>query len=119
MISRRLVLIVLCSICLSLGATASAWAQAQVEGVAFVRERYTKQEQLVPMRDGIKLFTSIYTPKDTSRKCPILLLRTPYSVRPYGKDQYRGGLGPSHDFDMAGYIFVFQDVRGCYMSEGN
>src|SRR5262245_61862722 len=70
------------------------------------------------MRDGLKLFTSIYVPKDTTKKYPILLNRTPYSVGPYGTDLYRTGLGPSEDFDSEGYIFVFQDVRGCYMSEG-
>ncbi|HMF14588.1 MAG TPA: CocE/NonD family hydrolase, partial [Gemmataceae bacterium] len=95
-----------------------AWGQAQVGSVQFVRERYTKDEQLVPMRDGVKLFTSIYVPKDQTKKYPILLMRTPYSVPPYGKDNYRGNLGPSPDFDAEGYVFVFQDVRGCYMSEG-
>ncbi len=93
-------------------------AQAQVEGAKYIRDHYTKLEQLIPMRDGVKLFTSIYAPKDTSKQYPILLMRTPYSVGPYGKDAYRGRLGPSSDFDAAGYIFVFQDVRGCFMSEG-
>jgi putative CocE/NonD family hydrolase len=106
--------------CLSLFGASSARGQAQVEGAKAIRERYTKQEQLVGMRDGVKLFTSVYTPRDTSKKYPILLMRTPYSVRPYGlaDDRYAGRLGPSADFDAEGYIFVFQDVRGCYMSEG-
>src|SRR5216683_3463995 len=106
------------SLCLVLLSASVACGQAQVEGAKAVRERYTKQEQMVPMRDGVKLFTSIYTPKDTSKKYPILLQRTPYSVGPYGagEDKYRGRLGPSSDFDVEGYIFVFQDVRGCYMS---
>ncbi|HEV8061288.1 MAG TPA: CocE/NonD family hydrolase [Gemmataceae bacterium] len=82
------------------------------------RERYTKQEILIPMRDGVKLFTSIYTPKDMSRRYPILMNRTPYSVSPYGPDAIRGRLGPSRFFSDEGYIFVNQDVRGCYMSEG-
>jgi putative CocE/NonD family hydrolase len=83
-----------------------------------VEEHYDKAECMVPMRDGIKLFTIIYTPKDTSHKYPILLYRTPYSIRPYGKDVYRGQLGPSTEFDQDGYIFVFQDVRGKFKSEG-
>jgi putative CocE/NonD family hydrolase len=83
-----------------------------------VKEHYTKYEFRIPMRDGVHLFTSVYVPKDTSRAYPFLIDRTPYSVSPYSVDQYRNQLGPSPDFDTAGYIFVFQDVRGRYMSEG-
>ena len=83
-----------------------------------VKEHYTKYEYRIPMRDGVHLFTSVYVPKDGSRAYPFLISRTPYSVAPYGVDQYRKNLGPSPDFDKAGYIFVFQDVRGRYMSEG-
>ena len=83
-----------------------------------VREHYTKYEYTVAMRDGKKLFTSIYTPKDLSKTYPFLMVRTPYSVAPYGADTYRDKLGPSPDFDRAGYIFVFQDVRGRNKSEG-
>jgi putative CocE/NonD family hydrolase len=83
-----------------------------------VKEHYTKYEYRIPMRDGAKLFTSVYVPKDNSRPCPFLISRTPYSVAPYGVDQYRTQLGPSPDFDRVGYIFVFQDVRGRFMSEG-
>jgi putative CocE/NonD family hydrolase len=71
------------------------------------------------MRDGVKLFTSVYAPKDQSGKYPMLMSRTPYSVRPYGADQYRASLGPSDHFRKAGYIFVYQDVRGRYKSEGS
>jgi putative CocE/NonD family hydrolase len=70
------------------------------------------------MRDGVKLFTAVYVPKDESRQYPILLNRTPYSVRPYGADQYKSDLGPSPLFGKAGYVFVYQDVRGRVMSEG-
>ncbi len=70
------------------------------------------------MRDGVHLFTSVYVPKDSSRSYPFLINRTPYDVGPYGEDQYRRQLGPSPDFDKAGYIFVNQDVRGRFMSEG-
>ena len=83
-----------------------------------VKAHYTKYEYRIPMRDGVRLFTSVYVPKDSSRTYPFLIDRTPYSVGPYGVDQYRGQLGPSVEFDRAGYIFVFQDVRGRYMSEG-
>ena len=83
-----------------------------------VKEHYTKYEYRIAMRDGAHLFTAVYVPKDGSNAYPFLIDRTPYSVRPYGVDQYRKQLGPSLDFDKAGYIFVFQDVRGRYMSEG-
>jgi len=82
------------------------------------KEHYTKYEYRIPMRDGVRLFTAVYVPKDSSRAYPFLIDRTPYSVGPYGVDQYRSQLGPSPEFDKAGYIFVFQDVRGRFMSEG-
>lgn len=88
------------------------------QGRDYVRAHYTKHEYMVPMRDGVRLFTSVYIPKDTSRTYPILMMRTPYSVAPYGVDQYRERLGPSERLAREGYIFVYQDVRGRYMSEG-
>jgi putative CocE/NonD family hydrolase len=88
------------------------------QGLAEVKARYTKYEYLIPMRDGKRLFTAVYVPKDDSRPYPILLTRTPYSVRPYGADRYRDSLGPSPLFAKSGYIFVYQDVRGRWMSEG-
>ena len=91
-------------------------------GVAFVRENYSKYEYRIPMRDGVKLFTSIYVPKDIvsdGKSYPIMLSRTPYSVKPYGVDQFRGDLGPSDLFARDRFIFVYQDVRGRYMSEGD
>lgn len=83
-----------------------------------VKAQYTKYEYRIPMRDGKRLFTAVYVPKDDSQTYPILLSRTPYSVRPYGVDQYRTSLGPSDFFAKDGYIFVYQDVRGRWMSEG-
>lgn len=83
-----------------------------------VRAHYEKAEYMIPMRDGVELFTIVYTPKDQSQKYPILLVRTPYSVRHYGPDDYHTHLGPSVEFDKDGYIFVFQDVRGKFRSEG-
>jgi putative CocE/NonD family hydrolase len=84
----------------------------------YVKSHYTKYEYRIPMRDGKKLFTSVYVPKDTSQTYPILMDRTPYSVAPYGEDEYKKNLGPSDEFEKAGYIFVYQDVRGRYLSEG-
>ena len=83
-----------------------------------VRERYTKYEYRVPMRDGVRLFTAVYVPKDRSQTYPFLLTRTPYSVAPYGVDNYRPTLGPSEHFEKEGFIFVYQDARGRHMSEG-
>jgi len=79
---------------------------------------YVKHEFQIPMRDGVKLFTSVYVPRDVSRPHPIMLLRTPYSVAPYGPDRQRDELGPSQHFTDARYIFAYQDVRGRFMSEG-
>ena len=70
------------------------------------------------MRDGKKLFTAIYVPKDSSHSYPFLMDRTPYSVAPYGVDNYKTSIGPSESFERSGYIFVYQDVRGRNMSEG-
>ena len=72
-----------------------------------------------PMRDGVTLFTQVYIPRDTSKTYPILIQRTPFSVQPYGENRYRPQLGPGAEFDRAGYIFVFQDVRGRFQSGGN
>jgi len=90
-----------------------------------VREHYTKYEYQIPMRDGVRLFTVVYVPKDSSKSYPFLMDRTPYSVGVragdelhYGVDYYPAALGPSHDFETSGYIFVRQDVRGRFMSEG-
>ena len=85
---------------------------------AFVRANYTKREVRIPMRDGVHLFTQVYAPKDTAQTHPFLIVRTPFGVSPYGPDAFRSKLGPSASFDRAGYIFVFQDVRGRYQSEG-
>ena len=91
---------------------------ASAQGVDEVKARYTKFEYRIPMRDGKRLFTSVYVPKDDSKTYPLLLHRTPYSIRPYGSDQYPENLGPSALFGKEGYIFVYQDVRGRWMSEG-
>ncbi|WP_036603153.1 CocE/NonD family hydrolase [Olivibacter sitiensis] len=86
---------------------------------AYMRSRFNKIEQQITMRDGVKLFTSIYVPKNLDKKAPILLSRTPYSVAPYGTDKYKPFVGPSPLFSTGDYIVVYQDVRGRYMSEGD
>ncbi len=91
---------------------------AEAQGVEFIEAHYTKFEYRIPMRDGTKLFTAVYAPKDRSKTYPILLTRTPYSVAPYGVDRYPKSLGPKDAFGREGYIFVYQDVRGRNMSEG-
>ena len=85
----------------------------------YVRAHYTKYEFRIPMRDGKHLFTAVYVPKDMNGgPYPFMMDRTPYSVGPYGEDQYPRSLGPSSEFEKSGYIFVYQDVRGRWMSEG-
>lgn len=79
---------------------------------------YSKTEVRIPMRDGIHLHTTIYAPRDQTKKYPIMMNRTPYSVQPYGQDRYPGRIGPSKYLEQSGFIFVRQDVRGRWMSEG-
>ena len=96
----------------------AARAQDAEQLASYIRLNYTKQEHQVAMRDGTKLFTSIYLPRDTSKTYPLLMKRTPYAVGPYGADKFAANLGPSEHFVKAGYIFVNQDVRGRFQSEG-
>jgi len=86
---------------------------------AYVKENYTKYEYRIPMRDGIHLFTAVYVPKDAGERYPILLQRTPYSVKPYGESNYPlipSGMMKFYAKDR--FIFAYQDVRGRYASEG-
>ena len=98
------------------GGTAGLAAQDS----AYVAARYAKRELFIPMRDGVRLYTAVYVPRDASpaRRYPILLQRTPFSVAPYGSDAYPSALGPSAFMARDGYIFVNQEVRGRYRSEG-
>ena len=84
----------------------------------YVTDNYEKSEVQITMRDGIKLHTTIYSPKDKSKSYPILMQRTPYSSRPYGEGQMRSRSGPNEFLMKGGYIIVYQDVRGRWMSEG-
>ncbi|HEY5368799.1 MAG TPA: CocE/NonD family hydrolase [Hanamia sp.] len=95
--------------------TASSFGQSS----DFVIENYTKIDTAISMRDGVKLYTIIYVPKDQSEKYPFLMERTPYSVAPYDENNYARKLGPNEALMHEKYIFVYQDVRGRYMSEGH
>lgn len=91
---------------------------AEAPGTAYIREHYVKYDFNIAMRDGVHLFTSVYVPQQIKEPLPILLIRTPYSIRPYGEDEYPNNLGPSDLFAREGYIFAYQDVRGRFHSEG-
>ncbi|MGB3153788.1 MAG: CocE/NonD family hydrolase, partial [Chitinophagaceae bacterium] len=86
---------------------------------AWIRDNYTKLEQYIPMRDGIKLFTTMYLPNDKSEKHPVLMMRTPYSCSPYGAN-FSSRLWGGHwkYYARENYIIIIQDVRGKWMSEG-
>ena len=92
----------------------------EAEDVRYLAQHYDKHEYRIPMRDGAELFTAVYVPKDTSQEYPFLLRRTPYTVYPYGENEYPRWLGPegSRRFAEEGYIFVYQDVRGRFLSDG-
>ncbi|KQQ45873.1 X-Pro dipeptidyl-peptidase [Duganella sp. Leaf126] len=118
-----------CAIVLGVASLTAPFTHADdapaMSGAASVRAQYTKYEYRIPMRDGTRLFTAVYVPKDASRRYPFLMERTPYSAGVqsddelhYGVDFYPARLGPSPEFQRSGYIFVQQDVRGRYMSEG-
>ena len=90
-------------LCLSAQDTVTTW----------VRENYARRDAMIPMRDGVRLFTTIYSPRDSSQKWPILLSRTPFAT-----DGILRILGPGPAFAREGFIFVYQDVRGRFQSEG-
>jgi hypothetical protein len=96
--------------------TAGVFAQDNTPST--VSENYTKKEVHIKMRDGVSLYTAIYTPKDHSKKYPMIMQRTPYSCAPYGADQFKKSIGPSETMMKEGYIVVYQDVRGRWMSDG-
>lgn len=96
----------------------SAQTEAYSQENYSIPDHYTKQEVQIEMRDGVKLHTSIYSPKDTSKEYPIIMKRTPYSSKPYGEGQFPTRLAPNMTMTQEGYIVVIQDVRGRWMSEG-
>ncbi len=107
-------LLTLCILFLLLGIQ----SKGQDANADYVKTHYDKTEQYITMRDGTRLFTSIYSPKDKSKKYPIMLNRTPYTVAPYGEGKFKASLGNFPEMMKKGYIFVYQDVRGKWMSEG-
>ncbi len=92
-----------------------------IRGVRYIYllQHYTKHEYRIPMRDGVELFTQVYIPKDRSEDYPILIRRTPYSVGYYGPTYFHQRLGPNDLYPKEGFIFVLQDVRGTFQSEGD
>ncbi|WP_293930161.1 CocE/NonD family hydrolase [Sphingobacterium sp. UBA6645] len=105
-------------LCCFLWLFAAITAIAQEKTADYVKQHYNKTEKYITMRDGKRLFTAIYTPKDKTKKYPILINRTPYTVAPYGENEYKKSLGSFPEMAELGYIFVYQDVRGKWMSEG-
>lgn len=110
-------LVALLTLLVALGGLGSTSATAE-DTADFIRAHYTKTEHHVPMRDGTRLFTAVYTPNDLDGSWPILLRRTPYGSGPYGVSRYRDSLGPTEAYPREKFIFVVQDVRGRMMSEG-
>ena len=100
-------------------ASSFLFAQSNSQDSSWIRDNYYKIERSIPMRDGVKLFTAIYIPKDTTEDHPILMNRTPYSCSPYGENNFRAFWNIHWRYYMReGYIIVIQDVRGRWMSEG-
>jgi putative CocE/NonD family hydrolase len=93
-------------------------AKLEEANEAYLRENYTKFEYRIPMRDGIRLYTAVYAPKDDAQSYPLLITRTPYSAKPYSTDRYPGPGGPLRNYARQKFIFVIQDVRGRNGSEG-
>ena len=100
------------------GQTNQSKSAANDVNEAYLREHYTKFEYKIPMRDGVKLLTAVYAPKNDSHPHPILFTRTPYSVKPYSEDRYADPRGPLKNYAKEDFIFVLQDVRGRNGSEG-
>ncbi|AXG72180.1 cocaine esterase [Kordia sp. SMS9] len=110
--------LILAFLCVSCTKTSKTNKDTAAVEDTYVQEHYDKQEVTIAMRDGIKLHTTIYSPKDKSETYPILMMRTPYSCRPYGEDKFRKKIGPNVHLMKEGNIVVYQDVRGRWMSEG-
>src|SRR5229473_943169 len=113
----RLGLVVVCLLAAGCGMSAQAPAADDV-----VKSHYAKYEYRIPMRDGVKLFASVYVPQVGAFKdagpYPFLMTRTPYSCAPYGEDKFPARVGPSQELMESGYIFVCEDARGRTASEG-
>ena len=116
---KKFILLMASLVPLFLWAQGKSGEKAQPDSVELrLRQIYDKREVMIPMRDGVRLFTAIYEPKDRSRKHPILMMRTPYSCEPYGDKFNRDLRSASNLYVKNNYILVYQDVRGRYKSEG-
>ncbi|KAB8152500.1 CocE/NonD family hydrolase [Kordia sp. TARA_039_SRF] len=110
--------LILAFLCVSCTKTTKSTKDTVKVEDTYVQDHYDKKEVTIEMRDGIKLHTTIYSPKDKSQTYPILMMRTPYSCKPYGEDKFRKKIGPNVHLMKEGNIIVYQDVRGRWMSEG-
>jgi putative CocE/NonD family hydrolase len=115
---HRLIAVMLALASLFVSQPASAAQPSPDTNAAWMAEHYTKYEHLIPMRDGVHLFTRVYIPKDDSEAWPIILTRTPYALKPYGADNYRDPVGSFKTLARDRFILAAQDVRGRYGSEG-
>jgi len=118
--ARRVATLLLLACCATSARAQTNQAKPKPDEVteAYLREHYTKFEYKIPMRDGVKLFTSVYAPKDESQPWPILLTRTPYSLKPYSEDRYPDPGAQLKHYAKEKFVFVLQDVRGRNGSEG-
>ena len=117
---RYLLLILLASVAFICATAAPETQTAEAIDARWLKAHYTKSEYMIPMRDGVKLYTAVYTPKNKRTKHPILMQRTPYGHSPYGKKStniWRNKI--FENYLRAEYILVFQDTRGRWMSEGD
>lgn len=112
-----LLLLLICTLASS-AQTENPYPYSPSQDSLYIRENYDKAEYMVPMRDGVKLFTQLYIPKDRSVKHPFILNRTPYSCSPYGAEKPRFRISPNPFMIRDNYIVVYQDVRGRWASEG-
>lgn len=123
---KRFLSILICIFC-SLAFPAFSQEQPDLVSDQWLQEHYTKRDVQIPMRDGVKLYTTLYEPLreafndgkvDFTNGRPVLMLRTPYGTKPYG-EKFNSDLNSNlRNFVRNGYIIVFQSVRGTYMSEG-
>tara|TARA_R110002051_G_scaffold3131_2_gene16797 strand:+ start:1124 stop:3067 length:1944 start_codon:yes stop_codon:yes gene_type:complete len=111
-------LLLLATVIISCRKTVPKVAEIEVSET-YVKDNYTKKEVAITMRDGINLHTTIYSPKDTSKQYPIIMQRTPYSSQPYGEGNFKDKIAPNIHMMQDGYIVVYQDVRGRWLSEGH
>jgi putative CocE/NonD family hydrolase len=118
----QLRLVVFAAAFVAMGLPGLAQVAAPATPEQFIRSHYAKTEYRIPMRDGVKLFTTVYSPQSaafgSAGPYPFLMTRTPYSCAPYGEDTMPARLGVSQELLESGYIFVCQDVRGRWESEG-